>query len=78
MSLLRHLLRSQSAAHAAYYLARGDIRDVYDCVGYADMAFDQSPLSEMDHFREWMLQFAVPIAFEGREMTAGEREALRI
>ena len=56
---------SQSAAHAAYYLARGDIRDVYDCVGYADMAFDQSPLAEMDHFREWVLEFAVPIAFEG-------------
>ena len=41
------------------------------------MAFDQSPLVEEDHFREWLLDFAVPVAFEGREMTATEREALR-
>jgi hypothetical protein len=41
------------------------------------MAFDQSPFAESDHFREWLLDFTVPAAFEGREMTSDERESLR-
>jgi hypothetical protein len=68
---------AQAAAHAAQYIAGGTIVDAYRGVGYADMAFDESPLCEEDHFREWLLDFAVPIAYEGREMTAIEREALR-
>ena len=65
---------AQSAAHAAYYLARGDLDDAYFCVGYADMAFDDSPLGEGGSPGNGCFDFAVPIAFEGREMTAAERE----
>lgn len=68
---------AEAAAHAARLIRGGDIDDAYQCVGYADMAFDQSPLGEEDHFREWLLDHAVPVAFEDREMTATEREALR-
>ena len=68
---------AESAAHAALFVRGGDIDDAYRCVGYADMAFDQSPLREEDHFREWLLDVAVPAAFEDREMTATEQEALR-
>jgi hypothetical protein len=68
---------SQAAAHAVLYAAGGDIDDAYRCAVSADMAFDQSPLGEEDHFREWLLDYAVPIAYEGREMTPEEREALR-
>lgn len=68
---------AEAAAHAALFLRGGDIDDAYRGLAYADMAFDQSPFAETDHFREWLLGFAVPAAFEGREMTATEREALR-
>jgi hypothetical protein len=68
---------AESAAHAALVVRGGDTDDAYRCLAYADMAFDQSPLGEGDHFREWLLDVAVPAAFEGREMTASEREALR-
>jgi hypothetical protein len=59
------------------FIRGGEIDDAYRCCVYADMAFDQSPFGESDHFREWLLDFAVPAAFGGREMTATEREALR-
>jgi hypothetical protein len=68
---------AEAAAHAALFVRGGDINDAYQCVGYADMAFDQSPLCEEDHFREWLLDVAVPAAFEDREMTATEQEALK-
>jgi hypothetical protein len=68
---------AKAAAHAVLFIRGGDIDDAYRCCGYADMAFDQSPLCEEDQFREWLLDFAVPVSFEGREMTATEREALR-
>jgi hypothetical protein len=68
---------AEAAAHAALFVRGGDIDDAYRCCVYADMAFDQSPFGESDHFREWLLDLAVPAAFEGREMTASEREALR-
>jgi hypothetical protein len=68
---------AQAAAHAVLYVAGSDIEDAYRCVGYADMAFDESPLGEDDHFREWLLDLAVPIAFAEREMTCLEQEALR-
>jgi hypothetical protein len=68
---------AQAAAHAAQYLVSGALADAYRCVGNADLAFDESPFAEEDHFREWLLDFAVPITYEGRDMTALEREALR-
>lgn len=68
---------AEAAAHAALFVRGGDTDDAYRCCVYADMAFDQSPLGEGDHFREWLLDVAVPAAYEGREMTASEREALR-
>jgi hypothetical protein len=68
---------SCAAEAAARFVRGGDLDDAYQCIGYADMAFDQSPFAETDHFREWLLDYAVPISFEGREMTATEREALR-
>jgi hypothetical protein len=66
-----------AAAHAAQYVAAGVIEDAYRGVANADLAYDESPLAEVDHFREWLLEFAVPIAYEERDMTPAEREALR-
>lgn len=68
---------AESAARAARFIPSGDINDVYQCVMYADMAFDQSPLGDKDCFRCWLLDIAIPAAFEIRELTLEEREALR-
>lgn len=68
---------AEAAAHAIRFLRGGDINEAYQCVGYADMAFDQSPFGAGDHFREWLLDFALAAAFEVRELTAKEQEALR-
>jgi hypothetical protein len=68
---------AEAAAHAVLFIRGSDIDDAYRSTVYADMAFDQSPFAESDHFREWLLDFAVPAAFEGREMTSDERESLR-
>ena len=68
---------AEAAAHAARFVACGDIDDAYSCVAYADTAFNQSPLIEEDHFQRWLLDVAVPAAHEIRELTLVEREALR-
>lgn len=68
---------AESAAHAALFARGGGIDDAYQCLGYADMAFDQSPLCEEDQFRDWLLDFAVPAAFEDWQMTETEQESLR-
>jgi hypothetical protein len=71
------LCDTSCAAHAVLFIRGSEIDDAYRCCVYADMAFDQSPLGGEERFREWLLDFAVSAAFEGREMTANEREALR-
>ncbi len=68
---------AEAAAHAARFVPSNDCDDAYRCVMFADMAFDQSPLVEADHFRHWLLDIAVPAAFEMRELNPEEREALR-
>lgn len=41
----------------------------------ADSAFDQSPLIDQDHFREWLLEVAVPAAYDQRELNEVEQAA---
>ena len=43
----------------------------------ATTAFDQSPLGERENFRHWLLEVAVPAAYEDRELTAEEQRAFR-
>ncbi len=50
---------------------------VVGCVREADRAFRASPLLARDQFRRWVLDFAVPAAWEDRELTAIEQGALR-
>jgi hypothetical protein len=55
----------------------GLLNDVVGCVREADRAFAQSGLGHRDQFRRWFLEFAVPAAWEGRELTSLEQGAMR-
>lgn len=68
---------AECIAHAAHFVLGGELNESYLCLGYADMAFDQSPLNSADHFRIWLLDVAIPTALEGREMTSAGSQALR-
>jgi len=68
---------AESAAQLIRFLdTRNPLNAIY-CISAADSAFDQSPLVEKDHFREWLLDYAIPIAVEDREMSQQEQNALR-
>jgi len=69
---------SDSAASAIKFLLSAKLDDARVCLGEADGAFDQSPLGAGDHFREWLADFAVPIAYLQREMTLEEQTAYRL
>jgi hypothetical protein len=68
---------AESAAQLTRFLDTQDPFNAIYCVSAADAAFDQSPLVEKDHFREWLLDFAIPIAVKDHEMTQQEQNALR-
>lgn len=50
---------------------------VVGCVREADRGMSESGLGHRDQFRRWVLDFAVPAAWEARELTPLEQGALR-
>jgi hypothetical protein len=50
---------------------------VVGCVREADRAMSESTLGRLDQFRRWVLDFAVPAAWEDRDLTPLEQGALR-
>lgn len=50
---------------------------VVGCVRDADRAISESDLGNRDVFRGWVLDFAVPAAYEDRDLTEWEENALR-
>jgi hypothetical protein len=70
---------TQSAADAVVYAARylesREPRFAVCCISAASCAYDHILLE--DRFREWFLGVALPVAYEKREMTKSEQEALR-
>jgi len=68
---------AEAAAYAARFAKDHVPLNAHRAVACADMAFDQSPLCEKDHFREWLLDIAVPAAYERRDLTPEECEVLR-
>ena len=69
------------AAHAAYqsilFAKTKAFRHAVYAISAADSAFDQSPLGKADHFRKWLVDYAVPISYARREMSPLEQNALR-
>jgi hypothetical protein len=70
---------TQSAADAvvacARYLESHQPRFAVYCISGASCAYDHILIE--DRFREWLLEVAIPVALEKREMTRHEQEALR-
>jgi hypothetical protein len=66
-----------AAAHAVLFLRDGALVQAYRAIASADGAFDQSPLCKADHFRRWLIEVAAPAAYENRDLTPAERDALR-
>jgi hypothetical protein len=52
-------------------------RDLAICLSAADMAFDQSPLVNRDHFRRWLIEVAAPAAIAHRSLTHEEAARFR-
>lgn len=66
---------SDAVAECARYISKRDPIDSVCCVSSADVAYAHVLT---DHrFREWLVEVALPIAWEKREMIVAEREALR-
>lgn len=66
---------SDAVAEAARYIHTGDpLRAIY-CLSAGDCAYGHV-LTE-DSYREWLVEVAIPVALEKREMTPSEQEAMR-
>ena len=68
---------ARAAAYSARLIGSADPFHAIFAISAADAAFDQSPLQQGDNFRTWLIDYAIPIAYAQREMSATERNALR-
>jgi hypothetical protein len=66
-----------AVAHMARLLFDRNPRDLAICLSAADMAFDQSPLVNRDHFRRWLIEVAAPAAIAHRSLTDEEAARFR-
>jgi hypothetical protein len=66
-----------AATASARFASTGDVSDVITALIEADDAFDQSPLGAKDEFRRWLVEVAVPAAWESRELLPNEQRAFR-
>lgn len=66
---------SDAVAECARYIAERNPLDAVSCISSADVAYDHVLT---DHwFRAWFIEYAVPIAWQQRDMSPEEREAMR-
>lgn len=68
---------AESAAQCAKFIATHDLVHAVSGLSAAYMAFDQSPLGKLDEFDRWLLNVAVPAAYDCRELTAEEMMKFR-
>lgn len=68
---------AESVAWAAKFVNSVDPIDASLAIHMADVAFDQSPLGEADHFRSWLFEVAIPAAVQQRELNEAEQTAFR-
>jgi len=68
---------ADSAAWAARFASSGDLTYAVGALVQADGAFDESPLGRREQFRRWLVEVAVPAAWDCRELSRDERKAFR-
>jgi hypothetical protein len=66
-----------SAAHAARFASTHDSFHAVCGLSAAHMEFDQSPLGSREDFDRWLLDVAVPAAYDCRELSVKEQFAFR-
>lgn len=66
-----------SAALAAQFASSGDVSCAVGALVQADGAFDESPLGRREQFHRWLVEVAVPAAWDCRELSPDERRAFR-
>ncbi|SHJ18020.1 hypothetical protein SAMN02745181_1384 [Rubritalea squalenifaciens DSM 18772] len=67
---------ADAVMHASCYLKDGNVMDAIYGLSSADLAYDHMLLE--DEFRKWLIEVAVPVSFEHREMSYEERGAFRV
>jgi hypothetical protein len=68
---------ADSAAWAPQFASSGDVTYAVGAVVQADGAFEHSPLGRREQFRRWLVEVAVPAAWDCRELSPDERRAFR-
>jgi len=68
---------ADSAAWAAQFVSSGDVSHAAGALNCADGAFEHSPLGGREQFRRWLVEVAVPAAWDCRELSPDERKAFR-
>jgi hypothetical protein len=68
---------ADAASAAARFASTGDIEHIVHALIAADGAFDQSPLGGKEDFRRWLVEIAVPAAWDCRELSQSEQRAFR-
>jgi hypothetical protein len=67
-----------SCVNSVKYITTENCLYAVYAISSADMAFDQSPLNKKDNFRDWLIEYAIPISLQQREMSLVEQNALRV
>jgi hypothetical protein len=63
---------SSAVAHAAKYARDRNLLDAMISLSHARSSFNNSPVGSVFAFDKWLIDYAIPIALQGREMTEQE------
>lgn len=66
-----------AAADAVRFIISKEPLIATSAISYADGAFDRSPLGKGDNFRNWLVDIAVPAAYQQRELSISEQNLYR-
>jgi hypothetical protein len=66
---------SDAVADCARYIQTKNALYAIYCISDADIAYDHVLVE--DNFRQWLIEVAIPVAIQKREMNQQEQEALR-
>lgn len=66
-----------ACSEAARFFLKNDLFIAVCALSSAYMAFDQSPMGRKEQFKKWVLEVAVPAAWDCRELTLEEQHRFR-
>ena len=66
------MMASSAVTHAARYAQDRNLLDAITSLSHSQGAFNCSPVGSVYVFQKWLVDYAIPIALQGREMTSHE------